>query len=356
MTPAPTARPRHGRRAAVLVALATLVLAVAPPAPAQAPSPVPLPERDVWPDQALGNDEAAAAGRAAMPFTQEQIEALGRLLRQTQRAAARAGEPAPAPRLRRLSVSPSDSVVHTVRLARGYVTTIAFLDATGAPWPIRAVRTEASFLPPADARGGDGSGADDGSGAGDSGRHLLYLTPERPWQDGNAAVELDGLATPLPLALAAAPGAADFRLEIRLDRPGPNADRAALAAPPGFHAGDPALLALLAGTPPAAARALRVAGAGPDARAWRLGPHLLVSARAELLSPGPLAAERTPGGRWAYRLPATPHALVAIAGRVARMDFDDGEQRDGGEGEGHATPATAGDGGAAVPGLRGAGR
>ena len=43
--------------------------------------------------------------------------------------------------------------------------------------------------------------------------------------------------------------------------------------------------------------------------------------RAHLLSPGPLAAERGPGGRWAYRLPDTPLALVSAGGRERRLAF-----------------------------------
>ena len=44
---------------------------------------------DVWSAHALTEDEAARQGRAALPFTPEQIEALGRILRETQAATAR---------------------------------------------------------------------------------------------------------------------------------------------------------------------------------------------------------------------------------------------------------------------------
>ena len=46
-------------------------------------------ETDVWPEHALPDGDAARQGRSALPFTQGQIETLGRLLRQTQRASAR---------------------------------------------------------------------------------------------------------------------------------------------------------------------------------------------------------------------------------------------------------------------------
>ena len=46
-------------------------------------------ETDVWPEHALPDADAARQGRSVLPFTQQQIETLGRLLRQTQRASAR---------------------------------------------------------------------------------------------------------------------------------------------------------------------------------------------------------------------------------------------------------------------------
>ena len=50
--------------------------------------------------------------------------------------------------------------------------------------------------------------------------------------------------------------------------------------------------------PPDAER-LAVEGGSAGERAWRRGGEVLLLTRAHLLSPGPLAAERGPGGRWA---------------------------------------------------------
>ena len=58
-------------------------------------------ETDVWPEHALPDGDAARQGRSALPFTQQQIEALGRLLRQTQRASARGAGAPPQGRIRR---------------------------------------------------------------------------------------------------------------------------------------------------------------------------------------------------------------------------------------------------------------
>ena len=52
---------------------------------------------------------------------------------------------------------------------------------------------------------------------------------------------------------------------------------------------------------------------------------MLLLTRAHLLSPGPLAAERGPGGRWAYRLARTPLVLVSDGGREKRLSLSDTE-------------------------------
>ena len=267
---------------------------------------------DVWSAHALTDEDAARQGRAALPFTQEQIETLGRLLRETQQATARgAGEP-PEGRIRRIRLDAAGGIPSIV-LRRGYTTVVSFTDATGAPWPIEEALVDRRFLPPgAESEPGDESSAS---------RHLLYLAPSAAYLAGNAVVKLAGLADPVVASLRETGGEADFRVEIRLGIPGPNADPGMLAAPRGFHAGDALLLDLLGGRVPPDAERLAVGGGDAGDRAWRRGGDLLLVTRAHLLSPGPLAAERGPGGRWAYRLAHTPLVLVSADGQARRLSL-----------------------------------
>ena len=271
---------------------------------------------DVWSAHALPDDEAARQGRSALPFTPEQIEALGRILRETQAATARGhGEP-PRGRVRRVRLE--DGAIPAIALRRGYVTAVSFTDSTGAPWPIEEVLVDRRFLPP-------GNGGEGESGSSPVASHLLYLAPQAAYLRGNAVVKLRGLAEPVAMSLRGTGGDADFRVEIRLGVPGPNADPGSLAQPRGFHAGDPVLLALLGGAVPPDAERLAVEGGATGDRAWRRGGDLLLLTRAHLLSPGPLAAERGPGGRWAYRLARTPLVLVSDGGREKRLSLSDWE-------------------------------
>ena len=273
---------------------------------------------DAWSGHALSDEEAARQGRAALPFTPEQIEILGRILRETQEATARgAGEP-PVGRVRRIRLDDGavyGTSVPAIAVRRGYVTAVSFTDSTGAPWPIEEALVDRRFLPP----GAQGGAAEEESASG----HLLYLAPQAAYLQGNAVVKLRGLAEPVVAHLHGTGADADFRVEIRLGLPGPNADPGALAQLAAFHAGDPVLLRLLGGAVPPDARRLAVAGGASGDRAWRRGGEVLLLTRAHLLSPGPLAAERGPGGRWAYRLARTPLVLVSEGGREKRIALSD---------------------------------
>ena len=307
----------RGRTA--LGTLAVSLMLAALPATLMAQDASPDVGREVWPEYAAPDEAVAREGRAAMPFTASQIEALGRLLRETQGAIAQGADVPPEGRMRRVRIgSPGDGTIPMIAVRKGYVTAVSFTDATGAPWPIEEVLVDVRFLPQAASEGGDEGGS------GRVASHLLYLAPQARSLHGNAAVKLHGLAEPLVASIRGGGAAADFRVEVRLGLPGPNAVPGA-SAPAGFHAGDPVLLDLLGGIAPPGAERLAVEGGGHDDRAWRHGGDLLLVTHAGLLSPGPWAAERGAGGRWAYRLPDTPYAVTTRDGRETRLAFRERE-------------------------------
>ena len=309
---------RIGRGCSGLMVLAVLAAggpaagqeAATPSAPAEREAPSSGPDRDaeVWPEHAMPDDDAAAAGRARLPFTREQIELLGRLVEQTQRATARARGAAPPGRVRRIDLDGLGAgAVQEIAVHADYVTSVGFYDRTGAPWPIARSLVNENFV----VAGGEGTPAE--------AAHLLHLKPNARWLTGNASVMLEGLAEPLILVMNEVDGAVDFSLAVRLPEDGPNADPLDAGLAAGFHAGSDMLLGLLSGEAPAGARPLDVEGI--DGRAWRLGEELLLVTRAYLVAPGARAAERDPSGRWAYRLPGVPYAMVSVEGRELRASF-----------------------------------
>ena len=131
------------------LALLSLII-VLPPSLAAAAEPAnQTAEPDVWPDHAVPDGDAARQGRSALPFTQGQIETLGRLLRQTQRASARGAGAPPQGRIRRIRLdAPGDGQIPVIALRRGYTTVLSFTGMTGAPWPIAETVLDSRFLPP----------------------------------------------------------------------------------------------------------------------------------------------------------------------------------------------------------------
>ncbi len=194
-------------------------------------------------------------------------------------------------------------------LARGYTTAVSFVDVTGAPWPIEEVLVDGAFLPAQAGQRPDGA------------LHLLYLSPARAHLHGNAVVKLRQRTDPVILTLADGGDTADVRLDIRIGEPGPNADPEALVAAPRFQAGDEVLLDLLAGIAPPGAHRLVVSGGLGGDRAWAQAEDVFLVTAGTVLTPGPWAAMRAADGRRAYRLPATPFALVSAAGVDYRVDF-----------------------------------
>ena len=166
----------------------SLMLAVLP-ATLMAQDASPDVGREVWPEHAAPDEAVAREGRAAMPFTASQIEALGRLLRETQGAIAQGADVPPEGRMRRVRIgSPGDGKIPMIAVRKGYVTAVSFTDATGAPWPIEEVLVDVRFLPEAvlpQAVPHEAAG-EDGGGSGRVASHLLYLAPQARSLHGNA--------------------------------------------------------------------------------------------------------------------------------------------------------------------------
>ena len=263
----------------------------------------PLPEGDVWPEYAAPDEEAGAGARAVFPLGQETMRRVGELVRQSRRAVVEGGGGAPQGRMRRIVVEPgAGGPVPVIEVRHRWTTVMSFRDATGSPWPVEDVFVDKAFTggseqPPAES-------------------NLVYLVPQRRYLEGNLVVKLEDLPEPVMAVLRdRGEGVMDWGVEATLTRPGPNVDAAALVRPAQLRAGDEVLFGLLGGRIPGGAVRVELTGGGPRDRAWRLGEDLLLITRHIALSPGPWAAERGSGGRWAYRLPSTPQLLVSLDGQ-----------------------------------------
>jgi intracellular multiplication protein IcmK len=134
---------------------------------------------------------------------------------------------------RTISLSPG-SEIPIVRLGKGYISSVLFLDKTGQPWPIAnySLGNPESF----DINW-------------DTESNTLFVQSMKTWGVANIGIRLKGLATPIMLNFISSQGEIDYRLDFTVPEVGPNAREDLLPFDQGYKV-DNRLLAYLDGAPP----------------------------------------------------------------------------------------------------------
>ena len=202
-----------------------------------------------------------------------------------------------------VNLSPG-STPPVIRLAQGFVSSLVFLDATGAPWPIHAydLGDPASF-----------------NIQWDKTSNTLMIQALKLYNYGNLAVRLKGLNTPVMLTLIPGQKAVDYRVDLRIQGYGPNASSLPLeeGLPPNPN---DVLLHVLEGVPPQGSQHLTVTGG--DARAWILADKIYVRTNLTILSPGWIASMTSADGMHAYEMQKSPVLLVSWHGKVMQLKVE----------------------------------
>ncbi len=262
------------------------------PAPA---ATTPVPNADLS-QQAFSN-----MTQGLMPLTPEQIKMLHYLFDQSRKVAAEDAGLPPKPTSSSVVVNLAPGAVPPViRLAAGFVTSLVFLDSTGAPWPIHAYDI------------GDPSGFNI---QWNKKSNTLLVQATNQYKSGNLAVILKELNTPVMLTLLPGQQAIDYRVDLRVPGLGPNALVMVDEAP---GTGDPQLLSVLDGIPPAGAKQLDIQGG--ECQGWlSTDGHLFLRTRLTVLSPSWLSSMTSADGMHAYVLEKTPVVLTSARGKVVQL-------------------------------------
>ncbi len=264
----------------------------APPAPALTPQQI---------DDAAFN----ANIENTLPMSPDQIQKLRSLYQQSQFAAASTPDTPPRPTATSVFVDLSPGATPPViRLSQGFITSLVFLDSTGAPWPIQAydVGNPQAF-----------------NIQWDRTTNTMMIQSMTMYNYGNLAIRLRGLPTPIMITLIPGQKAVDYRVDMRVQGYGPNAT--ALPTGNGLPASaDPTLLGILDGVPPDGAKLLNVTGG--ECQAWLAGSTLYVRTRLDVLSPGWLSTMSSADGMHAYAMQPTPVLLVSQNGKVLQLKVE----------------------------------
>lgn len=254
--------------------------------------------------QSLNKAAFGSMAQTMLPMSPEQIKHLRELFNQTQAAAATTPGTPPRPTISSQYVKLEPGATPTViRLAQGYVTTLAFLDSTGQPWPVDNydIGNPQAFNIQWDKKS-----------------NLLMIQATSLYNVGNLAVQLRGLATPVMVTLISGQKAVDYRIDLRVPGNGPNAK--ALLGRSLPQTADPILLNILEGVPPAGNIQLKISGG--LVQAWLVNNHMYLRTRLTLISPAWIATMSSPDGMKAYEMPKTPLILGFENGQSIQLKVE----------------------------------
>lgn len=266
---------------------------------ARLPESIPQPSED---------SEAAFQGMVQqnLPLAPQQIVKLHQQIDLSQRAAAIPATIPPKPVSSTLIINQAPGTTPpAVRLAQGYVTSLVFVDSTGAPWSI------ASFdigNPKAMNVQWDGKS------------NIILLQANAPYSDGNMVVRLQGLNTPITLELVSGQRVVDYRADLHVSGIAPDNKNAANQGTDLPASANQLLLGVLDGVAPPNSKPLKVKGS--ESQAWILSGQIYLRTRMTLLSPGWISKMVSPDGMNAYQLPKTSSILVSRYGEPVEIKLE----------------------------------
>lgn len=251
--------------------------------------------------QTIGQDAFAATLRSMMPMTPDQIRTL-RLAYDAAHKAAVYGygaPPKPVATSRAVDLSPG-ATPPVIRLAAGYITSLVLVDATGAPWPIKAfdLGNPTAYDIQWDNKGGN----------------ALMIQALKGFRPANLAVMLKGFDTPIMITLMPAQQMVDYRVDMRIPHMGPNAQQQLLQLP---QAADPMLLNVLDGIKPVGSTALAVTGG--RAQAWLSRNQVYMRTPLTVISPGWTSMMSSADGTHVYLLPKASMVLAIDRGKMVQL-------------------------------------
>lgn len=261
--------------------------------------------QDLSSDEIINQAAFEGVEQQLFPLSPDQLKTLKRTYKNQQFAKESpvGTPPKPTATSQFVNLSPG-STPPVIRLSQGFVSSLVFLDSTGAPWPISAY---------------DLGDPDSFNIQWDKTSNTLMIQAKSMYTYGNLAVRLKELNTPVMLTLIPGQKAVDYRVDMRVQGYGPNAKNLPLeeGLPPSAN---DVLLHVLDGVPPSGSSRLTVSGG--DARAWLLGDHMFVRTNLTILSPGWLSSMTSADGMHAYEMQKTPVLLVSWHGKVMQLKVE----------------------------------
>lgn len=257
-------------------------------------------------EQGLNQEAFKAVRDEAFPLSPNQIKTLHNMLDDTQLATATAPfDMPPQPTSSSLFVNLAPGATPPViRLSRGFVSSLVFIDSTGAPWPIEAFDLGNPTVFNISWNKKD---------------NTLMVQARSSYTYGNLAVKLAELNTPVMLTLVPGQKVVDYRVDLRVQGIGPQA-KPTLRGSGMPSAANSLLLNILDGVAPSGSVRLQVQG--NLAEAWLHNGKMYLRSRFHLLSPAWFAKMSSADGTNAYELQSTPTVLMSHEGKPVHLKIE----------------------------------
>lgn len=191
-----------------------------------------------------------------------------------------------------------------LNVSRGFISSLAFYDQNGSPWPIKG-----------DVIGDSESFKSTTIG---EGKHVAVFEIHRSFAHSNALIELEGLNTPISVRLNGQEGKVDGRLGVRIPRFGPNSSTGPVQVSHEIESAPPRMMDLL--NTGKIRGATQYALEGVAGKIYYADGSLYIRTRATLAVPPiepPLSQEIiSPTGFNVYKIPPVSRLMFTDAGKL----------------------------------------
>ncbi|MCB1721948.1 MAG: type IV secretion protein DotH [Alphaproteobacteria bacterium] len=276
-------------------------------------------------DGALGFEESAeekkeqarseafdAALEGLLPLRPEEIRTLLERYDRTQESVETPIYPNPKPEVvvQNISLDPGAEPA-VIKMAYGHVTTVAFLDTTGAPWPVQDISWAGNFE------------VIDVQQNEDRFTHVFRISPQSEFAFGNMSIDLTGFMTPVILTLETGRDTVHYRFDAVIPDYGPLAEAPLIDSGITTTAGSEDISSFLKGVLPQDAKKLDVSGVDGRTSAYRYNDVVYVRTPLTLLSPGWSSSAASADGTRVYEISDTPVLLLSDRGRMVRAKLSE---------------------------------
>ena len=253
-----------------------------------------------------------AALQGILPLKPDEIRSLLEHFDRTQESVELPVYPSPKPEVavETVSLDPGAKPV-VVKVAYGNVTTLTFLDITGQPWPIEDISWAGNF--------------EVVNSSNDAGSHILRITPQSEFGNGNMSIRLLTLKTPVIISLQTNRDIVHYRFDAVIPQNGPNASTPLIDKGITISAGNGDLTSVLEGAIPTDAKKMNVAGVDGRTTAYKFKGSTYVRTPLTLLSPAWNSSVTSADGTRVYVIQDSPVLLLSDRGQMVRARLSDQE-------------------------------